>query len=534
MKAAHLLSVLVLGASVLWTPPAGAQDPFSYHDPGDLIPGSGTGLEEWEVFAPGMRFPMTDGPAYANSQVYMHGGYLGPGGGQCEAPNYSFPWRDNYCESRSWSMPLCPSGQGHQGQDIRPATCDDAAHGMAAAATGNITNIGSYSVYLTTPDGTRFDYLHGSNIAVNYGQGVDPGDHIGMVSNEFGGGATTIHLHYNIKQDVGGVGFVYVSPYMSLVESYKELMGLSNAPPQGALDETDCQAITGWAHDPDLGEAPVTVRLHLDGEPGSPDAIVIDILADEDRPELCGQLGSCAHGFTLEAPRSLMDGQSHPVHAEVADDEGGDAVQLEASPLQFNCAPPALPDGVRRHIESPEVIASWGFSPLWDMANVDDPTLEALPEGPMLGESPLLVASENAPDTVWLIDQGLRRAIESADVMEAWRFDPQTIQLWPADSVDGVEIGTALRPAPFLVKGEGPEIYLLDDEQCEGECEPGDGDGGPEDEGGTGGDGALPPGFGDDEANGCGCTSSDPAGAWLLVMVFAAGFRRRGSGGRAS
>ncbi len=37
--------------------------------------------------------------------------------------NYSYPWQDNFCETRDFQAGQCPGGFGHQGQDIRPATC---------------------------------------------------------------------------------------------------------------------------------------------------------------------------------------------------------------------------------------------------------------------------------------------------------------------------------------------------------------------------------------------------------------------------
>src|SRR5690606_9414724 len=91
-----LLGAIGLSASAL---------AFDYHPPGDLVEGSGQGRVDDTVYAPGMRFPIENAPAYANSQVYNPGGYLGPAGGQCDAVNYSYPWRDNYCEIRQWDMP---------------------------------------------------------------------------------------------------------------------------------------------------------------------------------------------------------------------------------------------------------------------------------------------------------------------------------------------------------------------------------------------------------------------------------------------
>jgi hypothetical protein len=266
-------------ATALVTIPARAQEPF-YLPPGDLLPDSGTGLPEMTVFAPGMRYPLEMGPSYPNSQVYMNGGNMGPGGSQCDEVNYSYPWRDNYCETRSWDMPLCPAGVGHQGQDIRAPTCEKDKHQVVATAAGQVTNIGSYSIYVTTPSGQRFDYLHGavSTIVVGLGDQVEVAQPLVKVSNNMGDTPTSIHLHFNIKQDVGGVGFVYVSPYMSLVAAYKELMGLGNKPPTGVFDEAACEQLRGWAQDPDAPEAPVTVDLYFGAAKGDPAAVPVHVM----------------------------------------------------------------------------------------------------------------------------------------------------------------------------------------------------------------------------------------------------------------
>lgn len=219
-------------AATAFAPLASAAEPFTYSPPGTLVSGSGKGRPDSKIYAPGIRFPIESGPAYANSQVWGHGGNSGPGGGQCDKENFSYPWHDNYCESRSWDMPLCPSGTGHQGQDIRAASCQKGVHWAVAAVDGTITSIGSYSVYLTSADGTRYDYLHMQDVQVKEGQQVKRGERVGKVSNQFNGEATTVHLHFNIKQNVAGVGSVYVPTYLSLVESYETLLGI-NQPDAG-------------------------------------------------------------------------------------------------------------------------------------------------------------------------------------------------------------------------------------------------------------------------------------------------------------
>ena len=243
----------------------GAQE-FTYNPPGDLFPNSGEGRADETVYVPGMRYPIEETPSYANSQVWFHGGSRGPGGGQCDPANYSYPWWDNFCESRGWEMPLCPVGTGHQGQDIRPSTCDDKTHWAVAAEDGTITNIGSYSVYLMSEGGTLHRYLHmdPASVAVRNGDRVTKGQRLGLISNAFGGTPTTIHLHYDLNQNIEGVGNAYVPTYMSLVRSYEELLGspgqsCPEIPPSGLiLDNTArCFSLFGdpeyWRHVTDAG-----------------------------------------------------------------------------------------------------------------------------------------------------------------------------------------------------------------------------------------------------------------------------------------
>ncbi len=224
---AALVSLLPLGATA--TPQT---ETPAFMDAGDLIPGSGQGRRDASIYYPDMRFPITGAHAYANSQVYgaggRHGG--GGGGGQCSPKNYSYPWRDNFCESRQWGVPMCPGGRGHQGQDIRPETCTANSHWAVAASDGIIAQIGKYSVTLQAPGGTAFRYLHldRDSLAVHLLDHVKAGQKIGRVSNNFGGAKTTIHLHFDIKDTTvvnQRKSVSYMPPYASLVASYKKTGG---------------------------------------------------------------------------------------------------------------------------------------------------------------------------------------------------------------------------------------------------------------------------------------------------------------------
>ena len=219
------ITVAFVALALVVTVSATAQIPFKFEPHGALKPGSGRGRNDIRNYAPGMRFPIELAPAFANSQVWNPGGQHGGRGSQCSASNYTYPWQDNYCETRSWPISLCPSGSGHQGQDIRPATCVKDQHWAVAAADGTVSHIGSYSLYLYSEDGnTRYDYLHMNGIAVKVGTTVKKGTRLGRISNVFQQGAsTTIHLHFNIRRNLPELGWTFLPPYAALVDAYQRL-----------------------------------------------------------------------------------------------------------------------------------------------------------------------------------------------------------------------------------------------------------------------------------------------------------------------
>lgn len=212
-----------------------AEPVFSFHPPGALLAGSGAGFLEQIVHAPGIVFPIKSAPAYLQSQVFMYGGGVA-GGDQCDARNYAYPWRDNFCETRSANRgsPFCPVNKIHQGQDIRVGTAADCntlrrqsaaqrgIHEVVAVEDGVISSIGTYTVKLRS-EGSIYNYMHlnMNRLAVTPGQFVKAGDLIGYVSNDFGGTPTTIHLHFEITQNTAGSGWVHVPPYLSLVAAYE-------------------------------------------------------------------------------------------------------------------------------------------------------------------------------------------------------------------------------------------------------------------------------------------------------------------------
>lgn len=209
-------------------------DIFSYLPVGDLLPQSGPGFVDDTVYRTDITFPVEQ-RVFLNSQVYRYGGYYGSlngmEGGQCEADNYAYPWQDTFCEARSRDQDLCPGG-GHEGLDIRPATCTKNVHWAVAAEPGRVIDVRRHWVTIQTPDGTIYNYLHLNMAAleVELGDEVAEGQRIGLISNDFyksdgSSVATTTHLHFEMyenyvtSEDADPL-FTKVNPYMTLVSAY--------------------------------------------------------------------------------------------------------------------------------------------------------------------------------------------------------------------------------------------------------------------------------------------------------------------------
>jgi len=116
------------------------------------------------------------------------------------------------------------------------ATAERKGAEIVAVEDGVIQYIGSYTVDLRS-SGRIYRYLHMNmkQLKVKLGDSVTKGQTLGFMSNDFGVDAagkpiaTTLHLHFEVKQNIDGIGWTWVSPYMSLVTAYKAQH------PEGAL-----------------------------------------------------------------------------------------------------------------------------------------------------------------------------------------------------------------------------------------------------------------------------------------------------------
>lgn len=250
--------------------PQKQSDEFSYYGPGDLIPNTGwkkmPGRADYTVYAP-LRFPIANAPAYIKSQSFMpwgdclRSGKVGKIGikdsnyrckvndiplvfNESAAVNFSYPWRDNFCELRDFHVGQCPGGYGHQAQDMRPSNCvlyNQGAdrclpyqHTVAAVHDGVIWrtpgNLGVFLMWNSATERVRANYLHmNPNMldedGVITGRVVSAGEIIGKVATwgDYEKG-TSYHLHFGLQVFTRS-GWVWVNPYSTLIASYERLLG---------------------------------------------------------------------------------------------------------------------------------------------------------------------------------------------------------------------------------------------------------------------------------------------------------------------
>ncbi len=235
-------------------PPPAFELPSGWHGaPGALLPGSSTvkgstGVTDPSVIVPEMVFPMAEGPAFANSQIFGQGGggyaggqWPGPGGSENDPRNFDYPWTDNFCEVRldaKHATDLCPGGKAHKGQDLRPKTCENAVHWLVAPEDGWISHVGSISVNIMGAEsGMKYKFLHVQMPVpdwVKTGAPVTQGQPFALASDLLSASsrATTVHVHFEIHGAAEVDGALHsgaLPPYTSLVESYLDLIDANPA-----------------------------------------------------------------------------------------------------------------------------------------------------------------------------------------------------------------------------------------------------------------------------------------------------------------
>jgi hypothetical protein len=215
--------------------PTAVSPNFTYHPGGDIIARSSVrrrgGRADFAAYSQ-IRFPLEKAPAAIRSQSFAR-----------KRTESVYPWRDNFCEARSFQVGQCAAGFGHQGQDIRPAPCppnsnsESSCHPRKQAVVAVrdgilIRSLRQQAATLqinTRNEHVRFRYMHMNPSAMDAdgilnGRRVAEGEKIGVVSNylDFPNG-TSYHLHFDVQVFTRD-GWIWVNPYTTLIASYERLI----------------------------------------------------------------------------------------------------------------------------------------------------------------------------------------------------------------------------------------------------------------------------------------------------------------------
>ncbi|MBR0849976.1 M23 family peptidase [Bradyrhizobium diazoefficiens] len=251
--------------------PAERSAEFSYRPSGDIIPNTGYrkqgGRPDAIAYAQ-IRFPLEKAPAFVRSQSY---GRRDKGDGPT-----AYPWRDNFCEARSFQVWQCGGGHGHQGEDIRAADCPPPGESSepcdrrqravvavrdALVIRGPKDQAATLEVNSRT-EHIRFRYMHMNPHVMNAdgvlnGRLVIEGEKIGVVSNYLDHPAgTSMHLHFDVQLFTRD-GWIWVNPYVTLVSAYERLIrarGYEVGPEIAGTPQPVAHALPEDAIKPDLRE----------------------------------------------------------------------------------------------------------------------------------------------------------------------------------------------------------------------------------------------------------------------------------------
>lgn len=129
-----------------------------------------------------------------------------------------------------------------------------------------------------------------------------------------------------------------------------------NRLPRGAIAFVTPTQISGWALDPDVGDAPIAVDVHFDG------AFWRRLVADQEFAALVHQPGitSPYHLWVVDVPPELQDGRTHTISVFAVNQPEGPNPELAGSPATFRSAtntPPAGWVDVANH----DLIAGWAY-----------------------------------------------------------------------------------------------------------------------------------------------------------------------------
>ena len=257
--------------------PLAASSDFTYRPTGDIVVNSGSrkqgGRPDFTAYSQ-IRFPLQRIPAFIHSQSFRNRRSGDRPADELAGSNASYPWRDNFCEARSFNVGQCSSGFGHQGEDMRPAPCPpDADAGSCDPKQQAVVAVRD-SILIRSPkqqaatlqvnsrtEHIRFRYMHMNPAAMDAdgilnGRHVAEGEKIGVVSNYLDHpNGTSRHLHFDVQVFTRD-GWLWVNPYVTLISAYERLIRGRGREigPQAAASAAVARALPLEVNHPDVQE----------------------------------------------------------------------------------------------------------------------------------------------------------------------------------------------------------------------------------------------------------------------------------------
>jgi hypothetical protein len=257
--------------------PLAASSDFTYRAPGDIIANSGSrkqgGRADFTAYSQ-IRFPLERTPAFIHSQSFRNRRSVDRPIDELAGSNASYPWRDNFCEARSFNVGQCSSGFGHQGEDIRPAPCpsepdaggcDPKQQTVVAVRDGVLIRSPKQQAAAlqvnSRTEHIRLRYMHMNPAAMDAdgilnGRHVGEGEKIGVVSNYLDHpNGTSRHLHFDVQVFTRD-GWLWVNPYVTLISAYERLIRGRGREigPQPAASAAVAHALPAEVNHPDAQE----------------------------------------------------------------------------------------------------------------------------------------------------------------------------------------------------------------------------------------------------------------------------------------
>lgn len=167
--------------------------------------------------------------------------------------------------------------------------------------------------------------------------------------------------------------------------------------------------------------------------------------------------------------------------------------------------------GVLRHVIDPDSYAAWKFVALTDVAPEPDALVSTFGVGADWSAAPAVVQADDGTPEVWIIDGEVRRHVIDPPSFGAWHFGD--VKKTPAPDVYKYARGLDLPTRPFLIKGSGPAIWVLD--AAPAMAPPSSGDAGARHDPNARGPA--------DTTSGCNASGSSGNGAWIaaIALIFA-------------